>query len=88
MGSRESGEERDGLGSEAEEKPLRRGQCRSYLERAVREEFRKIVQGFLKEAKKGGCAHMKFAAELVEPAKGPKRRGKGSAQRMLEKIGK
>lgn len=86
MGSGKVGVEQDEV--ESKERPLRRTQCRRYLERTVTSEFRKIVQGFVREAKKGGCAHMKMATELVDPAKkGARRRGKGSAQRLLEKIG-
>jgi hypothetical protein len=70
-----------------EEKPLRLRQCKRYLERTLAAEFRGIVQGFVKEARKGGCAHMKLTAELLEEAAGPVRRGKGSIQKLLEKVG-
>lgn len=86
VGSRKSAVE-TGEVETKEERPLNRYQCRRYLERTVTSEFRKIVQGFVREAKKGGCAHMKMATELVDPGKKGTRRGKGSVQRLLEKIG-
>lgn len=73
--------------AEETEKPLRPRQCHKYLQKKLASEFREIVQGFLKEAHKGGCAHMKLAAELLEPAKPRPRRTKGSAQRFLEELG-
>ena len=87
MGIRKVGLEKEEVEAK-EERPLQRRRCRQYLEKTVTREFRKIVQGFVREAKKGGCAHMKMAAELVDPGKKrATRRGKGSVQRLLEKIG-
>jgi hypothetical protein len=45
------------------------------------------VEGFVKEAENGGCAHMKLTAELLEPVESEKPRRKGSAQRILEELG-
>ena len=82
---------RSGVGSKAMaaggEKPLRPRQCKGYLQKTLAGEFRKIVLGFVKEAKKGGCAHMKLAAELLEPAGKAQRKGKGSLEKMLDEVG-
>lgn len=72
---------------EAQEKPLRPRQCHKYLQKTLATEFKTIVGGFIEEARKGGCAHMKLAVELLEPAKDEGRRKKGSAQRLLEQLG-
>lgn len=72
--------------SERPEKPLRPRQCHKYLQKTLASEFKTIVTGFVSEAQKGGCAHMKLAVELLEPAKGDGHR-KGSAQRLLEELG-
>jgi hypothetical protein len=72
---------------EAQDKPLRPRQCHKYLQKTLATEFKTIVGGFIEEARKGGCAHMKLAVELLEPAKDEGRRKKGSAQRLLEQLG-
>ena len=72
--------------AEPQEKPLRPRQCHKYLQKKLASEFRAIVGGFIDEARKGGCAHMKLAVELLEQAKDEGRR-KGSAQRLLEELG-
>ena len=71
----------------ADEKPLRPKQCHDHLQRTLAKEFRAIVQGFVKEAKNGGCAHMKLAADLLEPSRPPARKKKDTAQRLLEELG-
>lgn len=71
---------------EPREKPLRPRQCHKYLQKTLASEFRAIVSGFVDEARKGGCAHMKLAVELLEP-KEENRPKKGSAQRLLEELG-
>jgi hypothetical protein len=73
--------------AEETEKPLRPKQCHKYLQKKLASEFREIVQGFVSEARNGGCAHLKLAVELLEPAKPEPRRTKGSAQRFLEELG-
>jgi len=72
---------------EPQEKPLRPRQCHKFLQKKLAAEFKPIVGGFIEEARKGGCAHMKLAVELLEPAKDEGRRKKGSAQRLLEELG-
>lgn len=67
------------------EKPLRPRQCHKFLQKTLASEFKTIVSGFISEAQKGGCAHMKLAVELLEPAKDSGRQG--SAQRLLEELG-
>lgn len=69
------------------EKPLQPRQCHKFLQKTLASEFRTIVGGFVEEARKGGCAHMKLAVELLETAKPEPRRKKGSAQRLLEELG-
>lgn len=71
---------------EPQEKPLRPRQCHKYLEKELASKFKSIVGGFIGEAQKGGCAHMKLAVELLEQAKDQGRK-KGSAQRLLEELG-
>jgi len=73
--------------AEPAEKPLRPRQCHKYLQKTLASEFKTIVAGFIGEATKGGCAHMKLAVELLEPAKDDGSRRKGSAQRLLEELG-
>lgn len=72
---------------DAEETPLRPRQCQSYLRTRLAKEFPKIVDGFVSEARNGGCAHMKLAAELLEDTKKEPPRRKGTAQRLLEEMG-
>jgi hypothetical protein len=71
-----------------ETKPLRPRQCPGYLRTRLAEEFPTIVEGFVNEARNGGCAHMKLTAELLETKKSEApRRQKGTAQRLLEELG-
>jgi len=70
-----------------EEKPLKPRQCGPYLRSKLASRFPDIVAGFVKEAENGGCAHMKLAAELLEPRESEKPQRKGSAQRILEELG-
>lgn len=49
------------------EKPLRPAQCRPFMRKHLAEAFPKIVQGFVNEAEKGSCTHVKLATELLEP---------------------
>lgn len=72
---------------EKPEKPLRPRQCHKFLQKTLASEFRTIVAGFVSEAQKGSCAHMKLAVELLEPLKDDGRYRKGSAQRLLEELG-
>ena len=72
---------------ESQQKPLRPRQCHKYLQKTLAEEFPKILAGFMDEARKGGCAHMKLTVELLEPSKADGRQQKGSAQRLLEELG-
>jgi hypothetical protein len=72
---------------ESQEKPLRPRQCHKYLQKTLATEFRSILDGFISEARNGGCAHMKLVVELLEPAKDEGRQRKGSAQRLLDELG-
>ena len=73
--------------AEPQEKPLRPRQCHKYLQKTLASQFKTIVAGFIGEATKGGCAHMKLAVELLEQTKDDASRRKGSAQRLLEELG-
>jgi hypothetical protein len=72
---------------ESQQKPLRPRQCHKYLQKKLAGEFPTILSGFIDEARKGGCAHMKLAVELLAPAPDEGRPRKGSAQRLLEELG-
>jgi hypothetical protein len=60
--------------------------CRTYVRKRLATEFPEIVDGFVKEAKKGSCNHIKQAIELLKPIRKGAPRRKGSAQRLLEKL--
>ena len=75
-----------GAKSEAEEPPLRPGQCREYMRRTLAREFRGIVQGFVEGAKAGSCQHVKLATELMKTPTRTQVRGRGDVQRLLEKL--
>jgi hypothetical protein len=47
--------------------------CRAYLQRELMRQYPEIVQGFLKEAKKGSCQHLKLVQEMMEAEKASKR---------------
>ena len=72
----------------APERPLRPSQCRTYLRKTVAAAYPEIVDGFVTQAKSGGCQHLKMATEVVESPKrtrvGP--RVKGPAERLLEEL--
>ena len=68
------------------ERALRPTQCREYMRRTLAREYRAIVDGFVKQAKKGSCQHVKLATELLQKPEPGKRRGKGTAVRLLEKL--
>ena len=72
----------------AAEKPLRPSQCRAHLRKTVAAAFRDIVTGFVDEAKRGSCQHLKMATEMVEPKKREEAasREKGPAELMLEEL--
>ena len=50
-------------------KPLKPHECRNHLRKTVAAAYRDIVAGFVEEAKKGGCQHLKMATEVVESQK-------------------
>ncbi len=66
--------------------PLRPSQCRAYMRRELAREFRGIVDGFVKGAKKGSCQHVKLATELVAAPARQKRRGKGVVRELIEEL--
>ncbi|HZL26820.1 MAG TPA: hypothetical protein VFC39_09840 [Acidobacteriaceae bacterium] len=50
-------------------KPLKPHQCRNHLRKTVAAAYRDIVAGFVEEAKKGDCQHLRMATEVVESQK-------------------
>ena len=73
---------------EEKAKYLRPSECRSFMRRTLAKEFQAIVDGFVEEAKKGSCQHVKLATELLKPIrKGPSRK-KGTATRYWEQLDK
>ena len=64
----------------------RPSQCRNDMRRALTDNFEAIVKGFVDEAKKGSCPHVKLATELLKPIQKQVSRKKGSVTRLLEKL--
>jgi len=60
--------------------------CRAYLRRRLAKEFEEIVDGFLKEAKKGSCPHVKLATEFLKPVRKGTPRRKSAATKMLDDL--
>ncbi len=70
-----------------EQKPLRPKQCHKYVQKRVAEQFPAIVNGFIGEALKGSCPHMKLAMELLDSAKVTTRPRKSSVHMLLDQLG-
>lgn len=68
--------------------PLRPGQCRAYMRRALADEFEGIVAGFIKGAQSGSCAHVKLATEFLEPRPRTKRpkSGRQTLERWMDEL--
>lgn len=60
--------------------------CRAYLRRRLANEFPEIVDGFIKEAKKGSCPHVKLATEFLRPTRKGTTRRKSEATRILDDL--
>ncbi len=60
--------------------------CRAYLRRRLAAEFEEIVDGFIKEAKKGSCPHVKLATEFLRPTRKGTTRRKSAATKMLDDL--
>jgi hypothetical protein len=60
--------------------------CRTYVRKRLATEFPGIVDGFVKEAKKGSCNHLKQTIEMLKPKRQSISRRKGPAERLLEKL--
>ena len=72
-----------------QKRALKPSACKRLIRKRLAESFEEIVEGFVKEAKKGSCAHVKLTSELLETASREKKaQKKGSAERMLEKWAK
>ncbi len=80
----------DGAGGVVEKKEPKKkvptpAQCKRIFQKGLAESFEAIVAGFVKEAKKGSCPHVKLANELLETAIEEKAlQKKGPAERMVE----
>ena len=62
--------------------------CRSYMRKRLADEFPKIVDGFIDEAKKGSCTHVKMATELLQPTRKGTTRKKSVLKKLLEDMRK
>ncbi len=72
---------------EKPEKPLRPSQCGPFMRKALAENFPEVLEGFLEEAAKGSCQHVKLATELLQTEEKKRvRPRKGAAQRLLEEL--
>lgn len=60
--------------------------CRAYIRRRLAKEFPGIVDGFVKEAKKGSCPHVKLATELLRPLRKGTSRRKSEATKLLDDL--
>ncbi len=60
--------------------------CRTYMRKRLATEFPEIVDGFVEEAKKGSCNHVKQAMEMLKPTRKGTPRRKGPMQRLLEEL--
>lgn len=56
------------------------------MRRRLAKEFPEIVDGFLKEAKKGSCPHVKLATELLRPLRKGTTRRKSEATKLLDEL--
>lgn len=77
---------RDTTGNRQSERLLKPAGCRSYLRRRLARVFPAIVEGFLEEAKKGSCVHLKLATELLGPTRKRASRKKSSVTKLLEEL--
>jgi len=63
-------------------KPLKPSQCAGHMRKRLAEEFPRIVNGFVKQVKRGSVPHVRLATELLQPP--PARPKKTLAEKMLE----
>ena len=60
-------------------------QCRRHFQERISESIEAIVDGFVKEAKKGSCPHVKLTNEMLEAAIEERAaRKKGPGERMVD----
>ena len=72
---------------EQPEEALKPGECRPFLRKTLAAAFPVILQGFVNEAMKGSCQHLKMVTELTRSQKREgEPRGKGPAELMLEEL--
>ncbi len=65
---------------------MRPAGCRAYMRRRLAKEFPEIVDGFIEEAKKGSCPHVKLATELLRQVRKGTSRRKSEATKMLDEL--
>jgi hypothetical protein len=56
------------------------------MRRALSENFPAIVDGFIKQARKGSCPHVKLATELLHSKRRSAPRKKGSLEKLMQKL--
>jgi len=80
----------EGTGDMAKEKLSKRvmkpAGCRSYMRNRLADAFSEIVDGFLEEAKKGSCPHVKLATELLKPTRKGTTRKRGVLSKLLKDM--
>lgn len=67
-----------------QKRALKPSACKRLIRKRLAESFEEIVDGFVKEAKKGSCPHVKLTNELLETARKRPSRKKGPGEKMLE----
>jgi hypothetical protein len=80
--------EGEGLSDKEAKRVMQPAGCRAFLRRELAKEFEGITSGFVKAAKTGSVPHVKLATELLKPLRHGTRRGKGTAEKLLEEIRK
>lgn len=86
MASNEALEEVRKEPEEGKAKYVRPSECRSRMRRTLAREFQGIIDGFIEAAKRGSCAHVKLATELMKPTRKATSRKKGTATLFLEML--
>ena len=66
--------------------PTKPSLCPGYVRGRLTDAIETIADGFVKQAEKGSCQHLKLASELLEKGQPKPREKKGSAERFLDKL--
>jgi hypothetical protein len=70
-----------------EKQLLKPSGCRAYMRRRLAKAFPAIVSGFVEEAKKGSCIHVKLATQLLGPVRKGTTRRPNSVAKLLKELG-